>query len=54
MMGRRLWCRLGKHSWRQRHTDDNQRYVACQYCNAIQSGPPGANPEGGITPGAIP
>jgi hypothetical protein len=53
-MKRRLLCRLGKHTWRQRHTDDNQPYTACEYCDALQDGPPGGYREGGLPPGSIP
>ena len=35
-MKRRLMCRLGRHSWRPQLTDDNQPYVACEHCNAVQ------------------
>lgn len=53
-MKRRLMCRLGRHSWRQQRTDDNQPYVACEHRTAIQGGPPGPNREGGVPPGAVP
>jgi hypothetical protein len=51
-MGRRIRCRVGRHKWRRRHTEDNESYIGCEYCDAVQLGPPSSR--GGIPPGAIP
>jgi hypothetical protein len=31
-MGKRLRCRLARHEWVQKRTDDNQPYRACLHC----------------------
>lgn len=31
-MGKRLRCRLGMHTWTQKHTEDNRPYRACVHC----------------------
>jgi hypothetical protein len=33
-MGKRLRCRLGMHTWTQKHTEDNRPYRACLHCGA--------------------
>ena len=53
-MRRRLLCRLGKHRWQQRHTDeDNQLYRACELCDAVDVGPVGTYRDGEVPPAAL-
>lgn len=53
-MKQRILCRLGKHKWHQQHTEeDNQSYLACQYCRAVDIGPVGTYREGAVPPGAL-
>ena len=33
-MGKRLRCRLGMHTWTQKHTEDNRPYRVCLHCGA--------------------
>jgi hypothetical protein len=52
-MAKRLRCRVGRHSWVQRRTDDNQSYLGCQHCDAVEIFPVGPRKPGGIPPAGI-
>lgn len=44
VMGKRLRCRLGMHTWQRKLTEDNQPYRACVHCGAEDTRGEGRRP----------